>query len=55
MVNYACAFSQSEFEKYFEWIIIYFKKLHLLMNKIARLELIGEWSSLILSKSVSNL
>ena len=22
MVNYACAFSQSELEKYFEWIII---------------------------------
>ena len=22
MVNYACAFSQSETEKYFEWIVI---------------------------------
>ena len=25
MVNYACAFSQSELENYFEWIIITFK------------------------------
>ena len=26
MVNYACGFSQSEMEKYFEWIIIEFNK-----------------------------
>ena len=25
MVNYACAFSQSESGKYFEWIIMYIK------------------------------
>ena len=27
MVNYACAFSQSESGKYFEWIIIIFNSL----------------------------
>ena len=34
MVNYACAFSQSELGKYFEWIIKLFNKLSKIYKKI---------------------
>ena len=33
MVNYACAFSQSELGKYFEWIIKLFNKLSKIYKK----------------------
>ena len=46
MMNYACAFSQSESGKYFEWIIISmlketFPSIYLLYGKIKRKEILN--------------